>query len=352
MNIKNMSLSLGLSVGILFFGAQNQAQIKPKMAEFEVLMKKLSPYLLNEKEFIDSSNQKSIEKILNDINKNIDLIQHDPSVVNSNLKFRFKILGEGFKDVEQSFKNRFLDYSYWNLKSQLHQCSSCHTEKQLSDRWYSFDLLNNSDLFAQADFQFMLRGYEASVEKYQKLIDGYPKNKLNEKNLDHAIKKIGYYYFRILKNDDKTLIAINSMLHNKDLPKYLSRHLKKWKEYFEVKKFRMLPEKSENVTLSKLKEFVDDREKIASYYGGGDDRFPIDQETLIYLHRVLDLNQDKEILPWLYLWIGQIQNNYKESLFDATGELFLKECFEVYPKSKAAKICKLEYQKISNQNQK
>lgn len=51
-------------------------------------------------------------------------------------------------------------------------------------------------------------------------------------------------------------------------------------------------------------------------------------------------------LPWLYFWIGKIQNNYKESLFDNTGELFLKECFSSYPKSKVAKLCKAEHKAI------
>jgi hypothetical protein len=192
----------------------------------------------------------------------------------------------------------------------------------------------------------MLRGYEGAVQKYQKLVKEYPKNKLSEKNLDSAVKKIGYYYLRILKDDEKTLKALTEISQNKEIPTYLARHLKKWIEYFNVKKFRMLPENADDQSVKKMKEFIEDREVIAKYYGSGDDRFPIDQESLIYLHRVLDLNQNKELLPWLYLWIGKIQNNYKESLFDNTGELFIKECFESFPKSKAAKACKIEYKSI------
>ena len=350
--IKNMYVGLCFWFFIVLVVGPAQAQIKPKMAQFEILMKQLSPYLLNEADFSDSRNQKKIEKILKDININIDQLQHDPAVLNSNLKFRFKVFAEGFTDVEQSFRNRFLDYSYWNLKSQLHQCSSCHTEKQLTDRWYSFDLFNNSNLFAQADFQFMLRGYESAVKKYQILIKGYPKNKLSENNLQHAVKKIGYYYISILKNDDKTLLALAQISENKSLPKYMSKYLNKWVEYFNIKKFRMLPEKSEDQTYQKLNEFVNGREKIAEYYGLGVDRFPIDQETLIYLHRVLDANQNKELTPWLYLWIGRIQNNYKESLFDTTGELFIKECFQSFPKSKAAQLCRVEYEAIQKENKK
>lgn len=343
---KKIYFGLGLCTVFLFVSIQTFAQIKPKMAQFEVLMKQLSPYLLNEKEYADPANQKKIEKILQEINLNIDHLQTDPSVMNSNYKFRFRVLSEGFKDVQESFKNRFLDYSYWNLKSQLYQCSSCHTEKQLTDRWYSFDLLNNSDLFAQADFQFMLRGYEAAVKKYEKLISEYPKNKLSENNLNHAIKKVGYYYIRILKDDEKTLASFKKINQNVNLPTYLTHHLAKWIEYFNIKKFRMLPEKADDQSYAKLQEFIDDRTKIAAHFGVGDDQFPIDQETLIYLHRVLDQNQKPELLPWLYLWIGKIQNNYKESLFDNTGELFLKECFEKYAKSKAAKLCKTEYKSI------
>jgi tetratricopeptide (TPR) repeat protein len=344
--MKNLSQMFLLALGFILFATTAQSEIKPKMTQFEALMKQLSPYLMSEKEYSNPDNYKKVEAILKEINVNLTELMKDPAVLGSNYKFRFKVLADGFKDVEQSYQNRFLDYSFWNLKSQLYQCSSCHTEKQMVDRWYSAELANHSDLFAQADFQFMLRGYEGAVEKYQKLIKGYPKNKLTEKNLDHAVKKIGYYYLRILQNDEKTLKAFSEINQNKEIPIYLARHLKKWIEYFNVKKFRMLPEKSEDQSLKKLKEFIEDREVIANYYGTGDDRFPIDQETLIYLHRVLDLNQNKEISPWLYFWIGKLQNNYKESLFDNTGELFLKECFSSYPKSKVAKLCKAEHKAI------
>lgn len=328
---------------------QKQAEIRPQMAQFRNLMQELSPYLLSEKEFNDPANQKKIEKILADINTNVASLNHKKDVQSTNMKFRFKALAEGFKDVEYTFKNRFLDYSYWALKSQLHQCSACHTEKQLEDRWYSSDALGKADLYSQAEFQFMLRGYEDAVKKYMQLIKEYPKNKITEEQLNRAVKKTGYFYVRILKDDIKSLEAFKEISSNKDLPNYLTRHLKKWIEYLEVKKYRLLPEISEGLTLDKLKKFVDEREKIASHFGGGDDRFPVDQETLIYLHQVLDKKPKKDAIPWLYLWIGQFQNSYKESLFDNSGELYLKECFESYPKSGAAAKCKAEYKTITSE---
>jgi hypothetical protein len=348
----NKYRGLGFGLITLLFTAFAVSQIKPKMAQFEILMKQLSPYLLNESKYNDPENKKNISQILKDINLNLDLIQHDPSVMNTNLKFRFKALAEGFKDVEQTFENRFLDYSYWNLKSQLHQCSACHTEKQLVDRWYSGEDLGKSDLFSQADFQFMLRGYESAVKKYETLIAGYPENKLSDKNLGHAVKKTGYYYIRILQNDEKTAEAFAKISKNKKLPKYMLNHLEQWLNYLNVKKYRIFPEKSEDQAYKQLNQFVAEREKIASHFGVGDDRFPIDQETLMYLHRVLDGNVKKELTPWLYLWIGRLQNNYKESLFDNSGELFIKECFNAFPKSKAAKLCKEEYKNIKAENMK
>lgn len=329
--------------------AAKQAEVRPQMAQFRNLMQELSPYLLNEKEFNDPANQKKIEKILTDINANVSLLNHKKDVQSTNMKFRFKALAEGFKDVEYTFKNRFLDYSFWALKSQLHQCSACHTEKQLEDRWYSTDALGKADLYSQAEFQFMLRGYEDAVKKYMQLIKEYPKNKITEEQLNRAVKKTGYYYVRILKDDLKTLEAFKEISANKDLPNYLTRHLKKWIEYMEVKKYRLLPEASEGLSVDKLKKFVDEREKIASHFGGGDDRFPVDQETLIYLHQVLDKKPKKDAIPWLYLWIGQFQNSYKESLFDNSGELYLKECFESYPKSGAAEKCKADYKAITSE---
>jgi len=329
--------------------AQKQVEVRPQMAQFRILMQELSPYLLSEKEFNNPDNQKKIERILADLNANVAQLNHKKDVQGSNMKFRFKALAEGFKDVEYTFKNRFLDYSYWALKSQLHQCSACHTEKQLEDRWYNADLIGKADLYAQAEFQFMLRGYEEAVKKYMQIIKEYPSNKITEEQLNRAVKKTGYYYVRILKDDGKTLEAFKEISTNKNLPNYLTRHLKKWIEYLEVKKFRLLPEASEGLSLDKLKKFVDEREKIAAHFGGGDDRFPVDQETLIYLHQVLDKKPKKDAIPWLYLWIGQFQNSYKESLFDNSGELYLKECFESYPKSAAAAKCKAEYKTITSE---
>ncbi len=162
--MKNLSQMFLLALGFILFATTAQSEIKPKMTQFEALMKQLSPYLMSEKEYSNPDNYKKVEAILKEINVNLTELMKDPAVLGSNYKFRFKVLADGFKDVEQSYQNRFLDYSFWNLKSQLYQCSSCHTEKQMVDRWYSAELANHSDLFAQADFQFMLRGYEGCRE--------------------------------------------------------------------------------------------------------------------------------------------------------------------------------------------
>lgn len=332
-------------LGVLFLINLN-AQVKPKMNRFENLIINLSPYLLNEKEYSNPVNQTKIEGLLAEVNKTILELEHDETVKQSNMKFRFKALAEGFKDIEESYKLKAIGYSYWSLKSQLHQCSSCHTEKQLDARLYNQASYLDSDLFSQAELQFMLRNYNEAVEKYIKLIAEYPNNQLSNENLNRSVKKIGYFLVRIQQNDSNSLETIKKIKGNTQLPQYLKNHLQKWTNYLEVKKYRLLPEKSDSKTIKDLKDFIKQRESIAKHFGFGDDRFLVDQETLIYLHQVLNENSNSKLTPWLYFWIAQMQNNYKESLFDKTGELFLKECIEKYPKSDVINKCKKEYKQI------
>lgn len=328
------------------------AEVKPQMSKFQVLMTELSPYLMNEVEYRKTENKEKVLDILSRINQNIDLLKHDQSVKDPSMKFRFQTLSEGFKDVSESYKNGFLDYSYWSLKSQVHQCSACHTEKQLAERDFKYDLTKSADPYEQAEFLYMIRNYGEAIPKYIELVKGYPKNKLTENHLGQSIKKIGYYHIRILKDDATTLKVFKEIQANKNLPAYLHRNLSKWINYLEIKKFRLLPESADDQTVKTMKTFVKDRDGIASHFGLGDDRFVIDQETLIYLHRVLDQNKNQELTPWLYLWIADIQNNYRDSLFDNTGELYLKECVKSFPKSKAVPECKKALKLLNGEEKK
>lgn len=324
--------------------------LKSQMSQFEGLIMKLSPYLLNEADYKDPKNQIAIESILTEMNKTLGTLQHDKSVQKTTMKFRFEVLAEGFKDVEESFKAKAVEYSYWNLKSQLHQCSSCHTEKQLGARIYDDEVYKKSDLFMQAEFQFMLRNYEAAVKKYVQIIEKYKSGKVTNENLDRALKKVGYYFVRIKKDDQETLKTIEALKSNKELPRYMLNHLQKWADYLKIKKYRLLPEKSENLSVKDMQKFVDDRESIAQHFGLGQDRFLVDQETLIYLHKVLESSSDQKLNQWLYLWLAKFHNNYKESLFDRTSELYLKECIAADAKTKIAKECEKELKEIKKEN--
>lgn len=315
-------------------------EVKPNMSQFQILMTDLSPYLQNEKEFKDTQNKEKIQSILAKINDNIDLLKHKTDTKASDFNLRFRLLSEGFKDVEESFKNGFYDYSYWSLKSQVFQCSACHTEKQLKDRGFSYDLSRTPDLYDQAEFQYMLRNYTEAIPKFVQLVKDYPDNKLTESKLSRAVKKIAYYQIRVSKDDTSTLKTLNELTANKKLPLYLANSLKKWISYLEVKKYRIFPKTAEDQSLKQLNQFITHRDKLASEFGVGDERFLLDQETLIYLHEVLDQNNNKEITPWLYLWIGQLESDYRDSLFDNLGEKYLQECVKMFPKSKAAVKCK------------
>ncbi|MFN3455356.1 MAG: hypothetical protein ACK41T_10390 [Pseudobdellovibrio sp.] len=340
-------------IGLVFLSTavalQTKAQVKPYMSSFESALLKLSPYIINEEAYKQTENKKSISSALKDLNVSIQAVKHDKSIEQTSLKFRFEVLADGIKDVESSFNKGAVDYSYWNLKSQLHQCSSCHTERQLVSRLQDYDFYKNSNLFTQAEFQFMLRNYDSAFNKYVDLIEKYDGKNMTHEELNRSVKKIGYYLVRVKKEDALSLKTFKSLKKNKNLPQYMKKNLDKWVDYLEVKKYRIFPSEAENQNLEALKQFVADREKIADHFGVGSDRFLIDQETLIYLHNVLNTETNQKNIPWFYYWIGYMSADYKESLFDQTGQLYLQECVKKYPKSDVVEQCKKELKSIEEQ---
>lgn len=252
-------------IGLVFLSTavalQTKAQVKPYMSSFESALLKLSPYIMNEEAYKQSENKKSISSALKDLNVSIQAVKHDKSIEQTSLKFRFEVLADGIKDVESSFNKGAVDYSYWNLKSQLHQCSSCHTERQLVSRLQDYDFYKNSNLFTQAEFQFMLRNYDSAFNKYVDLIEKYDGKNMTHEELNRSVKKIGYYLVRVKKENALSLKTFKSLKKNKNLPQYMKKNLDKWVDYLEVKKYRIFPSEAENQNLEALKQFVADREK-------------------------------------------------------------------------------------------
>jgi hypothetical protein len=315
------------------------------MQEFYGLTAQIQPFILNKDEFMKEKNEANIQALLTSFAEKTEKLKTDKMAQKDDMKFRAKQLSEGLHEAEQSFKNGFKDYSYWVLKSSLNNCYSCHTQKSLIETPLDFSKDPKISDFSKADYQFLVRNYSEAIPMFENLIAGYPQNKLSTENLETSLHKLLFYCVRVLHDDIKTILIFEKLLRNKELPSVDRNNILAWKNYLGLKKYRIVEElfiKDQK----KLDELMKEREKIAAHYKLSDQRMIVDLETSHFLFKMIEQTDQKNLKPWLLFWAAQIEKNYRTSMFDLTAELYLKECMEIYPKSKAAQNCLASYKEI------
>ena len=329
--------SLFVSVGT------TQTEVKANMDKFYVTMNDLQPFLVNKTKFMDEKSRISVLGLLSAMNENVKNLKLKTMSKNDDMRFRVQLLSEGFDEAEQTFKAGFRDSSYWVVKSSLYNCYSCHTERGLPETKFNFSFSSDTSAFEKADFLFMIRNYSKSIGSFKKMVDEYPKNKLELEELRTAVKKSVYYYMRVQRDDVALLSTINQFLKNKGLPIFLIRDMEQWKKYLEIKKYRILPEYEMFRTVKMLNEFISERDQIATHFGEGQERFIVDQETLYFLHQSLREDLDAELKNQVFYWISKIQRAYRESMFDNSAEIYLTECINLTSDYSTAQKCLDEF---------
>ncbi len=320
-----------------------QAQVKTNMDYFYVYLNDLQPYLQKKAKFTDEKSRATVENLLKSMSENVKDLKLKKMSQNDDMRFRIQQLSEGLEEASQTYKDGFREYAFWVTKSSLYNCYSCHTEKGLPETKYKFSFREETSAFEKADFLFMIRNYTDSTNTFVKLINDYPKNKINLDELMISVKKVVYYYLRVKRDDEALLKAINGFLTNKELPLFMSRDMAQWKKYLEIKKYRIMPEAKPITDAKTLADFLDERNAIAEHFGEGQERFVVDQETLYFLHKTLTSELNQELKNIVYYWISKIQRLYRDSMFDSSAEIYLTECVKLTQVQDTAKKCAEEF---------
>ena len=325
--------------------AETNSPVKPYMLDFYKITNKIRPYLINKTEYLNTQNEKDIAQSLAAFNQKVKELKNDKMSKTDDMKYRTQQLAEGLNDAEKSFKDGFKDYSYWVLKSSMNNCFACHTQKSLSGTEYTFSKSTSSDQYSEAEFLFIVRNYSESIIQFEDLLLNYPQNNISIENLENSLQKLLYYYVRVLRDDKKTLIAFETLLKNKKLPATVRNDILAWKKYLTVKKYRLTENKSLNSETS-LKNFISERNAIASHYKLSNQRYIVDLETSYYLFQLLEKSTDITLKPWILYWLAYQEQDYRLTMFDLSAEQYLKECIEKYSFHKAAKKCFALYKEM------
>lgn len=292
-----------------------------------------------------SENEKDISSVLAEFNRNTKELKNEKMSKNDDMKFRVRLLTEDLDEAESSFNNGFKDYSYWALKSTLNNCLNCHTQKGLPMTGYTLKKDSGGDLFAKAEFLFIVRNYPEALALYEDILVYYPKNKSTVENIESAAQKILFYAIRVSRDDEATVRVFDRVLKNMELPQDLRTEIISWRKYMNLRKYRINEDETVN-SEKKLEVFIQKREEIASDYAGQRRRAAADLDTAHFLFKLLEKNDNKVLKPSILYYLARIESDYRISFFDLTSDNYLKECIEKYSSQKVAKKCFALYKEL------
>ena len=325
-------------LSVLLISQLASAEIKPLMKEFYSLTDELTPYMIDRSKFMDESNSQKISSLLTDFNQKTKLLKKDKMAQDEDMKFKAKLLAEGLDEAEKSFNSGYKDYSFWVLKASLNNCFSCHTQKSLDDTNYNWSKHFSNDLYAKAEFLFIVRNYSEATPLFEKILAEYPDNKVSIENLESASQKLLYFYMGVSRDDAKALSSFDRVLKNKKLPSSLHNELLAWKKYLNEKKQQISGNLKIN-SVQSLDSFAKARTKIGDTYKFPGQRAIVDLDTTHYLYQLLEKSKGSDLIPVILYWLAFIEKDYRLSMFDLSAENYLKECMEKYSAQSIAKKC-------------
>lgn len=331
---------------IIFIIALNaRAEVKPLMQNFYNLTEKLQPYLIDKNAFMKSENEKDISAVLSEFNQSTKKLKNDKMSQSDDMKFRVRLLTEDLDEAESSFNNGFKDYSYWALKSTLNNCLNCHTQKGLPLTGYTLKKDSGGDVFARAEFLFIVRNYPEALALYEDILSHYPQNKYSVESIEGSAQKILFYAIRVSRNDNSNVQIFDRILKNTELPQDLRSEIISWRKYINLRKYRI--NEDETVSTEKqLEAYMKKRDRIAEEYHGQRRRAAADLDTAHFLFKLLEKNENKILKPSILYHLARIEGDYRITFFDLTSDNYLKECIEKYPTQKVAKKCFKLYKEL------
>ena len=329
------------------FGKNNKAEpLKSKMHEILVHIEALRPYMADDVEFRDKKNEEKIKDHLQALKKLIKSAKHSDELTTPTLSISRQVLEDHFAEVERVFRIGNKSYARWALSSSLPICMSCHTQTPSASRsWDPITSKKYADDFEHGEYLFAARNFDSALEYYDKVIDGYPGNKIKTQNLETALERKMAIFARVKRDFAAGVTSVERSQKNKDLPEFLVRNLAAWKGLFQMQKDKKMPD-PKTATDKEIKEYVTQEfkrglwDKMANAI---DARLITNLTVSGILYEYLTLHPGTDLKPDILLWLAECDRDLQNNFFFTLADLYLKKCKVEFPKHQTEKLCYKEY---------
>lgn len=321
------------------------ADVKPKMDQMLGYIFELKPFIVSQSEYTAPENAAQISQTLKNMIVLSEEIKHEEKIKSTASQVPAMSLNEQLKEAEVVFRTGNKSYSLWLLRSNLSNCVACHTQLPAKSTTFGNHMKKSYTVsdFQEAEFLYIIRNFDKSLDLYNRVIAGYPKNKISAANVDVAISRKIFYFTRVKRDLPGLNVSLTRDLKNKKLLKPTAESIK---AYAQAAKDLA---KEDFPTLSSDKAVQEYAEKTLKNELAGSLNYEDSLRNLRnlrlsgYLYEYMDKHSDTALRPNIYYWLSFCESRWEKGLQDSLPEAYLKKCILDFPKSKVAPLCYKEY---------
>ena len=324
--------------------------IRSIMHYFYDRLVELRPILASELEFSNPKNKKTIRLVLSEIEQRLRNGKRKKVLMGKANQVTVELFQQHIAETRESFDLGEITRAYQGVRMATEFCIGCHThlpQQGMPQLDWKKDILvrDPKNVRHTADFYFITRRYDYSLNIYDYLIREFPKSVVQEVDLRDIYRHKLLIFARIKRDPLAAVKSLGKDLKNQKLPVGVRHEVEVWKksfaEWVAEKKKGLAPKGSQQ-----RRKYVDRLlNKVKSYRGPSDSQpylVPLLKSSGLLYEELFRSSKEVDKARNLY-YLGKIERILGQSSFTLLGDLYLKECVRTAPDSKWAPRCLQEY---------
>ena len=324
----------------------SEASVLQKMHDFFSSLSALRPYMVSSEKFKAPENSQTIEAELTQLENNIKLAAHEPSLSTPSYRISRQVLQSHVSDTLRLFRYGNKDRARWSLNSTMSLCMSCHSQVRANST--SGLILEASGLFPlsfeRAEWLFVARNFDKALELYSNTIRSYPANKATPDQLKASLERKIAIFTRVKRDLDGAKINLEGDIRNKDLPLAVQETIRSWIITLRNLQSEKLPDPNK-ATATEITEFA----KTYLDIKGRPIREENSREAMYMLvsgvlYEYINKHPKTELAPQILRWLAKCDEEINSRFFFPLVDVYLRQCIVQYPTSPIAKECYKDYE--------
>lgn len=319
------------------------------------------PYTTSEMKFTDPNNEKILKKNITELYGNFKSADHQKIIKKTTLQPSYNIMLDQLENALINFRSGNKAFARLRLNEVSHLCLSCHT--QFSKSKMKTRITNNKsiqkafkdDNYSKGNIYFILRDYNEALKAYKQTIserivanleaskDGkylLPKKQFFDPKLYGSLHNSLLIYTKVLNAPKDGITMLQGYKKTYNLPDYAVKDIDDWTNQFkywvdyneELKESKVNSKQIDKIFSRMEKKFKNDSPLSGDF---DIDLMMMSGVLTKYFHQQPNKSKLGEVLYWMAMSEYRLGKN----LFYSLGDHYLRQCIEIYAKSKVAKKC-------------